>query len=182
MKFLSFCLLICFAFISCNKPDHGKTIGRIDSLLLVVDSLEKKFSEIQADTLRYYFLKSKSNIDTINSLLGKQIPDAVFMQSYGVYTLVFRNLKRGLPLIERMGKELGYSRKQLETLRFDLKEGNIEPDSLVERYFLDEKFAVDKIQSELFLKVSLLPSQVNDMKNSEKVVMEYKEKLKRKKK
>lgn len=182
MKFLTLCLFICIVLAACNKSDHSKTISQIDSLLLVVDSLEKEFSEIQADTLRYYFLKSKSNIDTINTLLGKQIPDAKFMESYGVYTLVFRNLKRGLPLIERTSKELGYSKKQLETLCLDLKEGNIEPDSLIERYFLDEKFAVDKIQSELFLKVSLLPSQVNDMKKSEKTVMEYKEKLKRKKK
>jgi len=173
---LAFTLVLFFA--ECKNNQYQKELARIDSLKTVLNQSEKKLGEIDTNMLSEKFEVYEKN----TSFISENYPDKKRDSSWNTicqYGLIDEPLGGFKNEQYHLKKELMFSRKQLDSLKFDIQNGNIEKKKMNE-YIKSESDAVSMVEKMIKMTVEEAKIELNrfDALNPkiEKIIMNLKKK------
>ena len=167
-------VFVSFLYSCMNKETRAK-IDKIDNLLTQVDSLSYELEKVKIDSLRAVYSVTKINIEFFKNTNFDMPDDKVFINDFGAYGLVSKNLKRLLGSYNKMNTDVEFSKKQLISLRHDIKKELITNTDTINRYIIDEEAAVNNIKVNLLPKIKLLNRQLPLYYKVHKSVEKFKE-------
>jgi Skp family chaperone for outer membrane proteins len=148
-KALFFLMILPLGFMACKSNKHAKEIATIDSLYTVIDSIQKTLSTIDTVKIRKVVKEYTASISQIKeNFKDENRKDEDLWKTittYGIVKKPLRNFNRDFPAYYR---EIKFSRKQLDSLRADLKDGNIEEEK-APKYTKDEALAVNELKQKI---------------------------------
>ena len=145
MKKLIFTILIAsLGFASCNNNKYKKEISKIDSLYIIIDSIEKTLSTIDTVNIRNIYKEYSENINEIKENFNDKKEDSVWsvITNYGVIKTPLKNYVNDF---RGYYNEIKFSKKQLDDLKADIKDGNIKEEKISD-YTKNETEAVIKLK------------------------------------
>jgi len=149
MKKLIFLFLIVpLVFISCNHKTHPKKIARIDSLLKVVDSIEKNLSKIDTINVKKVYEEYQDNLGMISAYFKEKKEDSTW-STITAYGVINSPLKKFVKDYSSLYHDIKYSRKQLDSLKYDIEHDNLEKEK-VDTYTNNECTAVNALKMQSF--------------------------------
>jgi hypothetical protein len=171
-------LFVILFFVECKNNKYKKELARIDSLETVLNQSEKKLTEVDTNMVREKYKVYKKNISFISENYPNKLKDPNWntLCQYGLIKKPLRDFNNELP---HLRKELMFSRKQLDSLKFDIQNGNIEKEKINE-YVKSESDAVNVIEQMVKMTVEGAKTELNrfDTLNPkiEKILMGIKKK------
>ncbi|NTW33933.1 MAG: hypothetical protein HGB12_15180 [Bacteroidetes bacterium] len=177
-KLIFFALCSSVFFISCNNIDHSKEIKKIDSLYTVIDSIEGKIIKADTAKIRTVFNEYLNNIGLIKENFNDKKDDSIW-KVITTYGIIRKPIKDFLKKYPDYYDEIKFSRKQLDSLKTDLKNDKI-PENKISEYTKTEADAVnslmqqvtvstDVVNARLQLFDSLNPKVINVIKKLKKI-------------
>ena len=130
-------------FISCGRKNNSDQLQKIDSLIVVLDELEKKIQTI--DTAKIGEIYRVCNADLV--FIQKNYKDtmdrelAIFLSDYHALK---KSSTRLMESIVDQDYEIGYSKNQLKNLKLDLN-NDLYNEDLFAEYFNSEQSAIEKM-------------------------------------
>jgi hypothetical protein len=136
-------LSVILFFVECKNNKYQKEIAKIDSLKTVLNKVEKKLTEIDTNVVHEKYKKYKENMNVISVNYSYNKKDLGWntICQYGKIEKPLRDFSSEQGDIK---KELKFSRKQLDSLKFDIQNGNIEKKEMSE-FIESESDAVAEI-------------------------------------
>lgn len=147
MKRVLSLVFMCIVLVSCQNESIRKKSVRIDSLLVIVDSLNQQILAIDIDSVNTIFSGSGDLIEKI-SVLDKSGKEKVGNNELSSLVSVNRNCGRFIDMYSDFQNELTISEHQLITLQQDLEQKSLS-DSLFHRYFGEEDTILSKLSSDI---------------------------------
>jgi hypothetical protein len=140
---LKFSLIAIIAItFACNRTKHPEYVAKIDSLLVNIDSLELKYSELNIDTLKIKFELVDANTKIIKTMDDIDLNENAEVKKALInYGKIHKSFKWYIKSYKKNTDDLAFNKKQLETLREDISNDLIADDK-IEKYFTDEAQAV----------------------------------------
>jgi uncharacterized coiled-coil DUF342 family protein len=146
MKSFSFLIAVIFVgitFTSCNQQVKEDRLKRIDSLGVhlnyIAETLEEMDSIMLVNRINDIRVSSGWIIDNITDTLDQR-PGLIF----GDFVRSKKYLEQAVTRYDEVRKELNYSRRQLETLRTDVKE-NFFSEEEFKGYFNTESASIERL-------------------------------------
>jgi len=151
-------LILLFFFISCKNNNHSKEIKKIDSLYTVIDSIEKNLIKADTAKIKGVFKVYLHNIEQIKEKFNDKKEDSTWsvITTYGI---IRKPLKDFLKKIPGFYDEIKFSKKQLDSLKTDIKNNNI-PDNKISEYTKTEADAVNNLMQEVNISINLVNARL----------------------
>lgn len=130
-------------FFSCNESKFKAELKTIDSLNVVLDSVQIKMGEIDTVIIKKAYKEYLANIALLNKYFNDKKEDSTW-QLMGSYGAVKTSLKPFTKNYTEYYSEIEYSRKQIDSLKSDIESGNLEKEKIKE-YTKTEAEAVSKL-------------------------------------
>lgn len=149
-KFYNFLFLL-FAIltisISCKNTKNHPQLATIDSLNLVIDTIEKTINTVDSAEVTKTYVEYQKNIKQIKLYFNDQKEDSLWstITAYGVIRKPLKEYKKN---ISEFFNNIKYSRKQLDSLRTDIKADNISEEK-VKAYTKSEAEAVNSLNQQV---------------------------------
>lgn len=143
-KLLTVILISTVAFCGCGGKKHPRITAKIDSLYIVIDSIEKNLFSTDTVIIKKAFEEYSTNIGLIRDNFNDKKEDSVWsvITTYGLIRKPLKDFIRNYP---GYYKEIKYSRNQLDSLKADIENGNIE-ENKVKEYADYEADAVNSLK------------------------------------
>mgnify|MGYP001571848723 FL=1 len=141
---------------ACKSYKHQKELQTIDSLNIVIDSIERNLSQADTGRVKKIFAEYTQNLESIKENFDDQKDDSTW-PALTAYGIINKPLKNFLKNFNGFCEEISYSRKQLDSLRTDIENGNI-PEENISSYSKTEADAVNDLKTT----VDLALRDVND--------------------
>lgn len=140
---LKFSLIVLIAItFACNRTKHPEYVAEIDSLLVNIDSLELKYSEINIDTLKAKFEIVKAKTEEMQKNENINLDESAEIKTAMInHGKIHKSFKWYIKRHDKNTEDLAFNKKQLENLRNDIS-NNLIADDKIEKYFTDEAQAV----------------------------------------
>ena len=149
MKKIIFLLIVLpLVFYSCNHKTHPKKVARIDSLFKVVDSVEKKLGEVDTINIKKVYKEYLDNLGLISMYFNNKKDDSTW-STITAYGVINSPLKSFVKVYSSLYKEIKYSRKQLDSLKYDIENDNLEKEK-IDSYTNNECNAVNTLKMQSF--------------------------------
>ena len=166
-RFFRFLLPVIFLpllFSGCNNRENSAPyVQQTDSLLRRLDSSAYYFNKIDTVALKATMLYCKETVEKLGNIKSKRA-DSLILE----YGHRYRIYKHFLKKYGKLGKELTFSKNQLQNLRHDLQYELIEKgkDSL---YYNQERKALKHLRREVSLYYQRILEQNRQMERLKKV-------------
>ncbi|MFH0865251.1 MAG: hypothetical protein V1904_03600 [Bacteroidota bacterium] len=138
-------------FFSCNESKYRAELKTIDSLNIVLDSIHNKLGEIDTILIKKEYKEYLGNIELLKKYFNDKKEDSTWkiMTSYGA---VKSSLKQFISDYPGFYSEISFSRTQLDSLKKDIKSGDLEKEKIKE-YTKTESEFVSKLETLVNLSV-----------------------------
>lgn len=138
-------LIVSAAFFSCNESKYKAEIKTIDSLNVVLDSIQNKLGEIDTVKIRSDYKEYIANVSLLKKNFNDKKEDSTWllMTSYGAVKSALKSFIRDYP---GFYSEIKFSRNQLDSLKADIKSGDLQPEK-VKEYTKTECEAVSNLKT-----------------------------------
>ena len=148
---VAFILSLHLFFFSCNETKFKAEFKTIDSLNVVLDSVQNKLEEVDTVMIKKEYKEYLTNIGLLKKYFNDKKEDSTWkiMTSYGA---VKGSLKKFISDYPCFYSEIYYSRKRLDSLKIDIKSGDMEKGKIKE-YTKTESKAVSNLKTLVFFSV-----------------------------
>lgn len=132
---------------SCTSTKNHPQLSTIDSLNLVLDTLEKTLNSVDSAKVNKTFSEYQGNIKKIKEYFDDKKDDSTW-STITVYGVIRKPLKEYKKNISVFSENILYSRKQLDSLKSDIKANNI-PEDKIKEYTKAEVDAVYSLKQQV---------------------------------
>ncbi len=132
---------------SCKNAKNHAQLSTIDSLYLVLDSVEKTITSVDTAKVNKVFLEYQGNIKKIKQYFDDKKDDSTW-STITVYGVIRKPIKEFNKNISAFSEDLIFSRKQLDSLKSDIKANNI-PEEKIKEYTKAEVDAVNSLRQQV---------------------------------
>ncbi len=175
-KYLVFILITSLAFTAC-KNAMEKEIGEVDSLISMVDEIEK--SVLSIDTTRAFAAKRQVSMDlAMIESLGDTLDKATAFKLDDYYSGKKR-LYRFSTNYKEFITQIDYAKNQLKNLKQDINNGLVEKDKFQE-YYNVEQASVMELSSKVNKSISGIELAIQKMELERDEILLIFEELKQK--
>ena len=132
------------SFLACKSGKHAKEIKTIDSLYVVIDTIEKNLNSADTIKVKKAYEEYMKNISQIRDCFNDKKGDTTWksITPYGYIKKPLQNFLNDYPILF---EEIQYSREQLNDLKADIEGENIQKDTITE-YTKNEILAVNRLK------------------------------------
>lgn len=122
-------IAISAAFFACGEKKYTAEVKTIDSLNIVLDSIQEKLDNVDTIKLKKDYKQYLSNIGLLKKNFNDKKEDSTWqlMTSYGGIKSALKTFIRDCP---GYYEEIRFSRGQLDTLKADIESGDLEPEKI----------------------------------------------------
>ncbi|MCF8374022.1 MAG: hypothetical protein K9H64_20540 [Bacteroidales bacterium] len=159
MKRIFYIVFLCIVLVSCQTESTRIKSVRIDSLLVIVDSLNQQILKIDIDSVNAIFSGSGELIEKF-SALEKLNNEKEEVPKIASLVAVNRNCGRFVDMYSDFQNELTISEHQLITLQQDLEQKNLS-DSLFQKYFEEEDTILSKLSKDIDHSINTLQYNIS---------------------
>jgi len=139
-------LFLPFVFTACKNTKHVKEIASIDSLKIVIDSVEKQLNIIDTTMVKSVVKEYSENSEQIRDYFKDEDKndDSIWkaITSYGILKKPLKNFIKDFP---GFYSEISFSKKQLIDLKADIKKSKIKEEK-ISKYTKEEAEAVNELR------------------------------------
>ena len=175
--FLSGGFFLIMLFSSCNKKiDYSAQIKTVDSLKSELLSVTNEFNRIDSAKISSASLQIKSFFDFINP----RIKDTISRQE-AMALSEYKSISKALAKYSRTKKELAryyeFNVKQLNDLKFDLEQSNIEHPDSATKYLNQELMANKQLTTMMKLHNNIIPDKLKKFDSLKPIIVEFARKI-----
>lgn len=174
--FYLFSIGISFILTACTGNHHNDKFAKIDSLNMVLDETVLIFEEMNIDSISMLFSVFQDNSEKIKEYYTKE--DEEGWEIICRYTDLKKPFRNVVEYNDNIRKELNYSRQQLDSLKYDLR-NNILTEELVIRYLSEEEKAIGTLHKMISNNLSTSKIIIEDFDSLNTLVEEIIEDIKK---
>jgi len=143
--FIALTLALPAFFLSCNESKYKAERKTIDSLKVVLDSVQLKMGQVDTVMFTNEYKEYLANISLLKEYFNDKKEDSTWqiMTSYGAVRVSLKSFAKNYP---EFYSELACSRKKLDSLKGDIEAGNLEKEKIRE-YTKNEADAVINLKT-----------------------------------
>jgi DNA polymerase I-like protein with 3'-5' exonuclease and polymerase domains len=173
-------MILPLAFTSCKSGKHAKEVATIDSLYTVIDSVERSLQSIDTAGVKKAVKEYSENIGKIKeNFADEDRKDEDLWKTITTYGVVKKPLKTFVKEYPGFYREIRFSRKQLDSLKYDIRNGNIADTNII-KYTKDEANAVNDLRMQVMSSVKITAANFKLCDSLEPSVRKVIEKLEKK--
>lgn len=150
---LSLCMSSC---INTKRSKHLKTV---DSLYTILDSVESKLYSLDSIKVQNTYTEYKKNIDKIKLYFDDKKDDSTW-STITTYGVIRKPLKEYTKNADIYSEEITFSRKQLDSLKADIKAKNI-PEDKIKEYTKSEADAINKLNQQVAITIERVNTSIH---------------------
>lgn len=165
-------------FSSCTNKDVKEQISRVDSLLVIVDSINLKLNEVNFNHVDTIYKNYKHNWDKFNEVFNDDLDST--WSTVTLYGSVKGGLKTYVKQYSNLRSECDYSFSQLNSLRNNLKAKKITKEEF-DTYFSTELQTVVSLKQISFFVVDYAKTDLARYDSLTPIIMSIIDKYKLKK-
>jgi len=154
---LAFVMIL--SFTECKNNQYKKELARIDSLKIVLNQAEKKLAELDTNVVHEKYKEYKKNLNFITANYPDKKKDPNW-NTLCQYSMIDEPLGGFNNEQHHLKNELMYSRKQLDSLKFDIQNGNVEKEKM-NIYIESESNAVADLEQKIKEAIETAQTELN---------------------
>jgi DNA polymerase I-like protein with 3'-5' exonuclease and polymerase domains len=149
---LSLMAVLCLTISSCLNTKNSKHLNTIDSLYTVLDSVKIKLQSLDSSKVKSTFSDYKENIEKIKLFFDDKKDDSTW-STITTYGVIRKPLKEYTKTADSFWEEIAFSRKQLDSLKSDIKAKDI-PEDKIKEYTKSEVEAVNSLNQQVTIVIT----------------------------